>query len=83
MIRSNGKVIKVSSFRKVKNGSYRLVVSIDTKTEDYDISVKNRDGIFAVDLPSKLALRLREYPVKQSKDLIATVKERYTLLNGR
>lgn len=83
MIGSNGKVIKVSSFKKAKNGSYRLGVSIDTKTEAYDISIMNRDGIFAVDLPSKLALRLRDYPVKQSKDLIATVKEQYILLNGR
>lgn len=83
MKRSNGKGIKVSSFEKAKNGSYRLGLSIDTKSEAYDISVKNKDGIFAVDLPSKLAIRLRDYPVQQSRDLIATVKAQYRLLNGR
>lgn len=76
----NGQRIKFASFSKSKNGQYRLAVKVGTQEEAYKVSVSDRDGIFALDLPKKLALKLRDFPVSDSKSLMANVRKHHKLL---
>ena len=71
----NGNRIKFSSFERSTNGKYTLALKIGAKEEAYKVAVNDRDGVFALDLPTKLALKLREFPVEDSKALIANIKK--------
>lgn len=77
---SNGHGIKLSSFKRSKNGKYTLAVKIGAKEEAYNVSVNDTHGIFALDLPTDLALKLREFPIRDSKVLMANVREQHKLL---
>ena len=77
---SNGNGIKLSSFKRSKNGKFTLAVKIGAKEEAYNVSVNDLNGIFALDLPTDLALKLREFPVRDSKTLMASVRKQHKLL---
>ena len=83
IINSNGHGIKLSSFKRSKNGKYTLAVKFGTKEEAYDVSVNDLNGVFALDLPTNLALKLREFPVSDSKTLIANVRKEHKMLTHR
>jgi hypothetical protein len=77
LINSNGTKIKLSSFERSTNGKYTLALKFGTREEAYQVRINDRNGIFALDLPTRLALKLREFPVQESRALIADVKKKH------
>ena len=73
--------VRLTSFKRDTNGKYLLALKVADKEEAYQVGVIDRDGIFALDLPTRMALKLREFPVSESKALVGAIKKKHRSLS--
>ena len=73
--KQNGKHVRLTSFKRGTNGKYLLALKVADKEEAYQVGVIDRDGIFALDLPTRLALKLRQFPASESKAFVGVSRK--------
>ena len=74
---ASGKRIKILSLRKKTSGGVRLNLRLGNEQVTYDVSVVNRNGIFGLELPDSLGLKLRDFSPEESRNLVESVKQEY------
>jgi hypothetical protein len=74
---ANGKRIKILSLRKKTSGGVRLNLRLGSEQATYDVSVVDRNGIFGLELPDSLGLKLRDFSPEESRNLVELVKHEY------
>ena len=75
---ASGKRIKILSLRKKPGGGVRLNLKLGSEQATYDVSVVNRNGVFGLELPDSLGLKLRDFSPEESRHLVESVKQEYT-----
>jgi len=71
------KRIKVLSVRKKASGGVRLNLKFGNKQATYDVAVVDRNGIFGLEFPDSLGLKLRDFSPEETRDLVQSVKQEY------
>ena len=73
---ASGKGIKILSLRK-RTGGVRLSLKLGNEHATYDVPVINQNGIFGLELPDALGLKLRNFSPEESRNLVESVKQEY------
>ena len=74
----NGNLVKVIAVKQKGAGSISLDLQLGNERGSYDVSIIDRNGIFGLELPDALGLKLRSFKPAESRDLIASVKRQIT-----
>jgi len=74
---AGSKRIKILSLQK-KTSGVRLNLRLGSEQGVYDVSVINRNGIFGLELPDSLGLKLRDFPPEESRNLVESVRQEYS-----
>ena len=75
---ANGKQIKILGLRRKASGGVRLNLRLGNEQVTYDVSVVDRNGIFGLELPDSLGLKLRDFSPEESRNLVESVRQEYT-----
>jgi hypothetical protein len=75
---ASGNRIKILSLRKKPSGGVRLHLKLGNEQATYDVSVVNRNGVFGLELPDSLGLKLRDFSAEESRNLVESVKLEYS-----
>jgi hypothetical protein len=72
----NGNLIKIVSIKQKNARSVRLNLQLGNESGSYDVSIVDRNGVFGLELPDALGLKLRRFPPAESRNLVASVKRK-------
>jgi len=70
----NRNLVKVVSIKQKNAHSVSLDLQLGSERSTYDASIVDRNGIFGLELPDSLGLKLRSFPPTESRNLVASVK---------
>lgn len=72
------KKIKVIGFDQKNGKKVHLDLELGNERGNFDVSVVDRAGVFGLEFPDSLGLKLRNFPPEESRHLIEFVKRNYT-----
>ena len=75
---ANKPEIKIISLKSKNGRRVSVDLDLDGKREVYDVSIVDQNGIFGLEMPDSLGLKLRKFPPAASRNLINAVKLKYT-----
>lgn len=70
----NRNLVKVIAVKQKGVGTVILDLQLGHERGSYDVSIVDRNGIFGLELPDALGLKLRAFEPAQSRNLIASLK---------
>ncbi len=66
--------IKIVGIKQKNGRSISLNLLLGNERGTYDVSIVDCNGIFGLELPHALGLKLRNFPPAESRNLVASVK---------
>ena len=71
---ANRNSIKIIAVKYKNARSVSLNLQLGNERGTYDVAVINRNGVFGLELPVTLGLKLRSFPPAESRHLVSSVK---------
>jgi len=71
---ANGNLVKIIAIKQKNARSVSLNLQLGNERGTYDVSIVNQNGVFGLELPDALGLKLRHFPPEASRNLVASVK---------
>lgn len=68
--------IEILRFKRLRGSKFHLVLTIEDIELDYNVNIIDGNGIFGIEMPDKLGLLLREFPMSH-KEIVNAVKPVY------
>jgi len=66
--------IKIVGIKQKNARSIILNLQLGSERGDYNVSIVDQNGIFGLELPDALGLKLRSFPPAETRNLVASVK---------
>ncbi len=73
---ANRNLVRVVAIKQKNARSVSLNLQLGNERGSYDVSIVNQNGVFGLELPDLLGLKLRSFPPAESRNLVATVKRK-------
>ncbi len=74
----NKKLIKIVDIKQKNARSVYLDLQLGKERGSYNVSIVDRNGIFGLELPNALGLKLRSFPPSETRSLVTQVKRQIT-----
>jgi hypothetical protein len=71
---ANRNSVKIVAIKQNNARSVSLNLQLGSERGTYDVSIIDRNGVFGLELPDALGLKLRSFPPAESRNLVASVK---------
>ncbi|MGI8848653.1 MAG: hypothetical protein ACR2HT_00615 [Pyrinomonadaceae bacterium] len=75
--------VEFLSINRIRGSKFDLVLQIEKTEQNYAVNIIDSNGVFGVELPDELGLKLREFPMV-TKEIVKSVENAYKeLLSDR
>ena len=71
---ANTKLVRIVAIKHKGNRKLNLELQLGKECGSYDVSIVDRNGIFGLELPDALGLKLRSFPPAESRSLVTSIK---------
>lgn len=71
---ANSNSIKVVAIKQKGSRSLTLSLLLGSENGTYDVSIVDQNGIFGLELPEKLGLKLRDFGPIEARRLVSAVR---------
>lgn len=68
--------IKILAITQKSPRSVRLKLLLGNERGTYDVAIVDQNGIFGIELPDTLGLKLRKFSPAESRNLVSRVRQR-------
>lgn len=68
--------VEFLSISKIRGSKFNLVLRIEKTEQNYTVNIIDGNGVFGIELPDELGLRLREFPMA-AKEIVKSVENAY------
>lgn len=75
---ANKNQIKVVAVTRKNARSVHLELQLGNERGSYDVAIVDQNGIFGLELPDGLGLKLRGFPPTESRKLVGSIKRQIT-----
>jgi len=74
----NKNLIKVVAVTRKNARFVNLELQLGSERGSYDVAIVDQNGVFGLELPDALGLKLRSFPPTESRKLVGSIKRKIT-----